>query len=194
MADSPFAPTVQVAAGTVPEGKIADFLTGRHVNDTPEEYVRQNLEKALVRQYRFAPGDCQPEFTIRVGSARKRVDVAIFPPGRAHAQEHIHVIVETKRAGTSATSREHGIGQLQSYMAACLNARYGIWTNGDDKFTFAKRTDPDGTHHFEEIIDIPAVGQNRPRRWDDHRDRVPGRRRRHRPLPRHAPAGRLPRS
>jgi len=99
MADSPFAPTVQVAAGTVPEGKIADFLTGRHVNDTPEEYVRQNLEKALVRQYRFAPADCQPEFTIRVGSARKRVDVAIFPPGRAHAQEHIHVIVETKRAG-----------------------------------------------------------------------------------------------
>lgn len=171
MADSPFAPTVQIAAGTVPEGKIADFLTGRHVNDTPEEYVRQNLEKALVRQYRFAPGDCQPEFAIRVGSSRKRVDVAVFGAGRPHTQEHITVIVETKRAGTSPTSRDHGIGQLQSYMAACLNARYGIWTNGDDKFAYAKRTDRDGTHHFEEIIDVPAIGQTeaeaeRPRRRD----------------------------
>lgn len=164
------APTVQVTAGTVPEGKVADFLTGRHVRDTPEEYVRQNLEKALVRQYRFRAEDCDPEFSIRVGSSRKRVDVAVFLPGAVHTQENISVIVETKRAGTSPSNREHGIGQLQSYMAACLNAQYGIWTNGDDKFCFAKRT-RDGSSHFEEIIDIPAFGQTeadaeRPRRRD----------------------------
>ena len=46
------APTV-VPAGTVPEGKRADFLTGKLVKDTPEEYVRQNIEKALVRQYKY---------------------------------------------------------------------------------------------------------------------------------------------
>jgi type I restriction enzyme M protein len=39
--------------GSVPEGKILDFLTGRFFQDTPEEYVRQNIEKALVRQYRY---------------------------------------------------------------------------------------------------------------------------------------------
>jgi type I restriction enzyme M protein len=171
MSVGPFAPSVQVAAGAVPEGKVADFLTGRHVRDTPEEYVRQNLEKALVRQYRFRPGDCAPEVSIRVGSARKRVDVAVFAEGAAHAQENIHLIVETKRAGTSPTSREHGVGQLQSYLAACLNARYGIWTNGDDKFAFAKRTRPNGDFFFEEIIDVPARGQSeaeaeRPRRRD----------------------------
>jgi type I restriction enzyme M protein len=33
----------------VPEGKISDFLTSRLFRDTPEEYVRQNVEKALVR-------------------------------------------------------------------------------------------------------------------------------------------------
>lgn len=36
---------------SIPDGKILDFLTKRFVNDTPEEYVRQNIEKALVRQY-----------------------------------------------------------------------------------------------------------------------------------------------
>lgn len=47
------APLVQVPVGSVPEGKILDFLTGRFFQDTPEEYVRQNIEKALVRQYRY---------------------------------------------------------------------------------------------------------------------------------------------
>ena len=36
---------------TVPDGFLPDFLTGEHVRDTPEEYVRQNLERALVEQY-----------------------------------------------------------------------------------------------------------------------------------------------
>ncbi len=45
---SPVAPPTTIRTGTVPEGRVADFLTGNHVRDTPEEYVRQNLEKALV--------------------------------------------------------------------------------------------------------------------------------------------------
>lgn len=54
------APTM-TEVGSVPEGRVLDFLTRKAVRDTPEEYVRQNLEKALVRQYRYDPSDCQPE-------------------------------------------------------------------------------------------------------------------------------------
>lgn len=50
----------------MPDGKRVDFLTGKLVNDTPEEYVRQNIEKALVRQYKYAAKDCAPEFPIKV--------------------------------------------------------------------------------------------------------------------------------
>ena len=74
----PLAPPVTIAQGAVPEGRVADFLTGKHVRDTPEEYVRQNLEKALVRQYKYPATDCEPEFAIKVGSSRKRVDVVVF--------------------------------------------------------------------------------------------------------------------
>jgi type I restriction enzyme M protein len=161
---------VSVATGTVPEGRVADFLTGKHVRDTPEEYVRQNLEKALVRQYKFEAGDCEPEFPIRVGSARKRVDVVVFPPGVPHRQEHAYILVETKRAGTSPSSKTEGVDQLRSYLAACLNARYGLWTNGDEQYCLAKRSDG-STLSFEEIIEIPAAGQTeaeaqRPKRRD----------------------------
>jgi type I restriction enzyme M protein len=168
---APLAPPVTIRTGAVPEGMVADYLTGRHVRDTPEEYVRQNLEKALVRQYKYDPGDCAPEFAIKAGSSRKRVDVVVFQRGLTHSQENALILVETKRAGTSPASRTDGVDQLRSYMAACLNATYGIWTNGDEQFCLAKRADRSGGFVFEEIIDVPAFGQTeaeaqRPQRKD----------------------------
>lgn len=152
------APSIQAAPQGVPDGMVVDFLTGRFFRDTPEEYVRQNIEKALVRQYRYDPADAVPEFPIKVGSARKRVDVVIFKPGAEHIQQNAWLLVETKSADTKPSDAKEGVGQLQSYMAACVNSEYGLWTNGDDRFCFAKRTTKT-THRFEEIIDIPAIGQ-----------------------------------
>ncbi len=153
-------PTPSVTpAGSVPDGKVADFLTGTFVNDTPEEYVRQNIEKALVRQYKYAPADCSPEFPIKVGSSRKRVDIVVFGKGVDHTQANAFILIETKRAEVKPSHRTEGVGQLQSYMASCLNAQYGMWTNGTERFCFAKRADAKGGWTFEEIIDIPAFGQ-----------------------------------
>ena len=152
------APSVQ-PVGSVPEGKVADFLTGKFVKDTPEEYIRQNIEKALVRQYKYPPGDCTPEFTIRVGSSRKRVDIVVFNKDSDHTQANAYILVETKKADVKPTHRTEGVGQLQSYMASSLNVRYGMWTNGTDRFCFAKRGDSKGGWTFEEIIDIPGFGQ-----------------------------------
>jgi type I restriction enzyme M protein len=155
----PFSAPATVAVGAIPEGKIVDFLTGKHVKDKPEEYVRQNIEKALVRQYRYAPGDCQPEFKISMGSKKPRVDIVIFVPGQPHKQENAFILIETKKAGTDPQDREDGIGQLVSYMAACPNARYGMWTNGDDRFCFARRI-VGGKADAEAISDIPSSGQS----------------------------------
>ena len=55
-------------------------------------------------------------------------------------------------------------------MAACLNAKYGLWTNGEDRFVFAKRFQ-NKSIEFEPIVDIPIFGQSeaeaqRPKRKD----------------------------
>jgi type I restriction enzyme M protein len=159
MPAQPFAPPATVAVGTIPEGKSVDFLTGRHVQDKPEEYVRQNVEKALVRQYKYPPGDCTPEFQIKMGSKKPRVDIVVFRPGQPHTQVNAQILLETKKPGTSPQDKEDGIGQLQSYMAACPNAQFGLWTNGDDRFCFAKRI-VKGEVEFEEIPDIPSAGED----------------------------------
>ena len=165
------APSVEVTVGTIPEGKRIDFLTGRTVADTPEEYVRQNIEKALVRQYRYSPANCLPEFPIKLGSSRKRVDIVAFELENVpRKQENAYLLVETKRAGTNPSAKKEGVDQLRSYMAACLNAKYGLWTNGEDRFVFAKRFQ-NRSIEFEPIVDIPIFGQSeaeaqRPKRKD----------------------------
>ncbi len=165
------APPVEPApTESIPEGYIVDFLTGRLVRDTAEEYVRQNIEKALVRQFKYAPTDCQPEFRIKVGSSRKYVDIVVFAAGHPPIQENAWFLVETKKAGTSPSDKKEGIGQLQSYMAACVNAGYGLWTNGDERYAFAKRATKTGLQ-FQEIVQVPGAGQTeeeaqRPRRKD----------------------------
>jgi len=45
-------------------------------------------------------------------------------------------------------------------MAACLNAEYGMWTNGDDRICYAKSVDA-GRQVFLDAIDIPASGSKK---------------------------------
>jgi type I restriction enzyme M protein len=139
---------------------VADFLTGKIVRNTPEEYVRQNIERALVVQYGYARRDAEPEFTIRVGSSRKRVDVSVFRAGHAHTQDNLAIIVETKRPGVKTTSDTEGVGQLKSYLASCVNAQYGMWTNGAEaRICMAKRQTDVGFEFDDRLVDIPAFGQ-----------------------------------
>ena len=101
----PTSPTV-VPVGSVPEGQVTDFLTGKLVKDTPEEYVRQNIEKALVRQYKYPAKDCAPEFAIKMGSSRKRVDIVVFEPGSDHTQANAFLLVEPRRPTSSPPIRQ----------------------------------------------------------------------------------------
>ena len=61
---------------SVPEGKVRDYIDGVFRNDTPEEYVRQNIEKRLVNEHFYPKNLIKIEKQIKVGSARKRVDIA----------------------------------------------------------------------------------------------------------------------
>ena len=39
----------------IPDGKICDYIDGKFRNDTPEEYVRQTIEKRLVNEHKYLP-------------------------------------------------------------------------------------------------------------------------------------------
>jgi type I restriction enzyme M protein len=150
----------------VQQGKVLDFIDGKtQRNETAEEYVRQEIAKSLVREYRYEKVNIEVEFVIRVGTRKPRADLVIFPPGADHKQENGLIIVECKSAKVKAEDKKDGLGQLQSYMAACPNVSYGMWTNGVERFCYC-RVVKGGQVVVEDVPDIPEFG-----REDEEEDR-----------------------
>ena len=143
----------------VPQGKIIDFIDDKFRNETPEEYVRQEIEKSLVREYRYLRDSIAVEFRLKIGRAPKRADLVIFPQDTPHKQENAQTIIECKALKVPPEDRKEGTEQLKSYMAACVNAEFGMWTNGQERFCYRKATE-DGTVKFVEIPDIPEKGKS----------------------------------
>ena len=155
-----------VHAIIVGQGKTLDFIDGRTQRpDTPEEYVRQEIAKPLVREYRYAKGDVGVEFTLRVGARKPRADLVIFPPKTAHEQAHARIIVECKAPTVKSADKKDGVGQLHSYMAVCPNVEYGMWANSIERFCY-RRIVKAGTVLVEEVPDLPEFG-----RGDEEADR-----------------------
>lgn len=152
----------------VQQGKVLDYIDGlTQRKETPEEYVRQEIAKSLVREYGFGKEQIAVEFSLRLGSRRPRADLVIFDENAEHRQDRAFTIIECKSQKIKATARKDGVGQLKSYMSACPNVLYGMWTNGVERFCY-RRVDNDGQVEFEEIPDIPGKGKteedvNRPR-------------------------------
>lgn len=144
----------------VQQGKVLDYIdwvTQR--TETPEEYVRQEIAKSLVREYGYRKEEISVEFMLRLGTNKPRADLVIFDEGVPHEQDRARIIVECKSKKIKPASRKDGVGQLHSYMAACPNATYGMWTNGIERFCY-RRVDAEGKVRFEEIPDVPSRGRS----------------------------------
>lgn len=150
-----------VVALIVPQGMVVDFIDNTFRKNTPEEYVRQEMEKSLVREYKYERTEVAVEFGVKVGSSRKRVDLAIFHEGARHLQENVWTIVECKAEDVSPNDRKEGIDQLKSYLAACVNAEFGIWTNGKGGARACfRRVRTDKGIDFVEVNDLPVKGKS----------------------------------
>ncbi len=141
----------------VPTGKIKCYITGKLRRDTPEERVRQSVARALVEEYGYKKEDIEIEFPIKVGSSKKRVDIAVFEEGKPHVQENVYIIVETKKEDVKPSDKKEGVEQLKSYMASCINCRYGLWI-GSERIALEK-VKKLKVYDFEDIPDIPHAGE-----------------------------------
>lgn len=118
----------------IPEGKICDYVDGKFRNDTPEEYVRQTIEKRLVNEHKYLPKQIRIEYTLQLGSRKPRADIVIFDKDCGErTQENIKIIIECKKEAVEARNAKDGVEQLKSYMSACPNCEWGMWTNGRQK-------------------------------------------------------------
>lgn len=141
----------------VPDGKVVDYIDLTLRNDTPEEYVRQTIEKRLVNEHQYSPEQIKIEFSLKLGSRRPRADIAIFRKDSSEqTQDQVWIIIECKSEKVDVTSRKNGVEQMKSYMSACPNCEWGMWTNGKHKEVWKKELIED-RYVFEEYNDIPPA-------------------------------------
>ncbi|MEC0446166.1 Site-specific DNA-methyltransferase (adenine-specific) [Bacillus velezensis] len=156
----------------IPEGKVQDYIDGKLRKDTPEEYVRQNIEKRLVNEHKYKKEQIRVEYTLKVGNSKPRADIVIFPDDCENfVQENVKIIVECKKEKIDPHDRKEGVEQLKSYMSVCLNCEWGMWTNGLTKIVLRKVSDEKGKVQFVEYIDLPTAdgkleNVDRPKRED----------------------------
>lgn len=152
--------TLRPAAVIVAQGKLLDYIDGTSQRaETPEEYVRQEIAKSLVREYGYSKRDIEVEFQLRVGTKKPRADLVVFPEDVEHTQETASLIVECKHAKTKPSDNHDGVGQLKSYLYVCPNAEYGMWTNGTERFCYRRVVRKGKIEIDEDIVDIPTFGQ-----------------------------------
>lgn len=145
----------------VPEGMICDYIDGKFRHDTPEEYVRQTIEKRLINEHKYTPAQVKIEYTLHAGSKKPRADIVIWDQGaEPKTQGNIKIIIECKSEAVDPNNSKDGIEQLKSYMSVCPNCKWGMWTNSIHKFVFHKGIDEDGNIEFIEYNDIPSADGN----------------------------------
>lgn len=96
----------------IPDGKICDYIDGKFRNDTPEEYVRQTIEKRLVNEHKYLPEQIRIEYTLQVGSNKPRADIVIWEKGADQTQGTIKLIIECKKETVDARNAKDGISAV----------------------------------------------------------------------------------
>ena len=94
----------------IPSGKIKCYITGKLRKDTSEEKIRQDVARSLVEEYGYDKSDIDIEFSIKMGTAKKRADIVIFSENEEHTQENIYLIVEVKAEDVKPSDLKEGIG------------------------------------------------------------------------------------
>lgn len=146
---------------SIPDGKICDYIDGKFRKDSPEEYVRQTVEKRLINEHKYKKNQIKIEYSVKMGSGNKRADIVIFEKEcKDFIQENVKIIIECKKEEVAANNAKDGIEQLKSYMSACPNSEWGMWTNSKEKFVFKKYVDEKGFIHFMDYNDIPSADGN----------------------------------
>lgn len=146
---------------SIPEGKIRDYIDGTIRPDNPEEYVRQTVQKRLINEHKYSKNQIKIEYGIQMGSGKKRADIVIFPDDTSEEemkdQDNIWLVIECKKESVKPSDKNNGVEQMKSYMAACANCEWGMWTNGMHKEVWRKVKSEKGKYVYEEFNDIPSA-------------------------------------
>lgn len=143
----------------IPDGKIADYITGKWVKETEQEQVRQNLERTLVEEYEYKVIDIRVDFSIKVWDGdkqkTKKAALAVMQEGK----EEPYVLILIANAKATPTDKSSGASELEQWLVDVPTADFGCWTNGIETIYFQKKKTKFETDVFP-VNDFPRFGED----------------------------------
>lgn len=136
------------ATATIEDGKLLDYITGKIINETAKEQVRQRISRALFHEYGISVDDMLPDFKVKLDGKNKSIDIVVFEPGTEKDRDNIQRIVVCEKEPTNGKKsaykmRDHKQAEkdfalLFAAMSELEQCKFGLWTNGLEFFFFEK--------------------------------------------------------
>jgi type I restriction enzyme M protein len=143
----------------IPDGKIADFITGKWVKETELEVVRQNFERTLVEEYEYPASDIRVDFPIKIwdGDKQKSKKAAVAVMVKDTEDPFVLILIAGPKA--NPTDKTGGANEIEQWLVDTPSAEYGCWTNGIELIYFQKRKTKFETDVFP-VNDFPRYGED----------------------------------
>jgi type I restriction enzyme M protein len=143
----------------IPDGKIADYITGKWVKENEQEQVRQNFESTLVEEYEYPSFDIKVDFAIKIWEGdkqkAKKAPLAVMHEGKE--EPYILILIANPKA--NPTDKSNGASELEQWLVDTETAQYGCWTNGIETIYFQKKKTKFETDIFP-VNDFPRYGED----------------------------------
>ena len=148
-----------VKQAVIPDGKIADYITGKWIKESEQEKVRQNFERTLSEEYNYLNEDIRTDLKIKVwnGSSQrtKKVPLAVMVEG----SEDPYILILINKPASDPTDKKSGTDELEQWLIDTPSAEFGCWTNGIESIFFQRKKSKFETDVFP-VNDFPRKGED----------------------------------
>ena len=143
----------------IPDGKIADYITGTWVKESDQEQVRQNFERTLVEEYNYLNKEIAVDFKLKIWEGDKqkikKAPLAVIPDGKT--DPYILILITSPKA--NPTDKTGGTDELEQWLIDIKEAEFGCWTNGTESLFFQKKKSNYESDVFP-VNDFPRKGED----------------------------------
>ncbi|MFT4929626.1 MAG: type I restriction enzyme M protein [Phenylobacterium sp.] len=142
--------TKKIEIETVPDGMLFDYITEKHVKETPKELVLQRTARAMFHEYHIdidiMARDAVVQYIENDKKKRGKIDIAIYDSieekdaGNLDQIKRIIICDKTpKQSKKTAQMRSHDeakadLALLENIMRTLPKCDWGLWTNGIEFF------------------------------------------------------------
>ncbi len=143
----------------IPDGKIADYITGKWVKENEQEQVRQNFERTLVEEYEYSVKDIRVDFSIKIweGDKQKTKKAPLAITHKDKEEPYVLILIASPKA--NPTDKAGGASELEQWLVDIPTVEYGCWTNGIENIFFQKKKTKFETDVFP-VNDFPRFGED----------------------------------